>query len=135
MIFTINFEIAYMKTKPEKVQPAPLAELLLLNKEQNDHLSRVVAEYRGQVPVLESALGALIVGQHYGTRILQLAHGQATLKKYETILGMSFADLCPEKGRFAYKSIGLKAAEKLGGFWKVVTGKEKVERKGEVDDV
>ena len=135
MIFTIYFEVVYMKTKPEKTPPAPLAELILLDQALNDHLSRVLAEYKGQVPVLESALGALIVGQHYGTRVLQLAHGQATLKKYEAILGKSFSELCPEKGRFAYKSIGLKAAEALGGFWKVVMGKVKVERKNEVDNV
>ena len=134
MIFYIYFEIVHMKIKPEKASPAPLAELILVDDALNNHLSRVVAEYKGQIPVLESALGALIVGQHYGTRVLQLAHGQATLKKYEAILGRPFAELCPEKGRFAYKSIGLKAAEALGGFWKVVMGKVKVERKNEVDD-
>jgi hypothetical protein len=103
--------------------------VLTLNKDQSKAVQVAIREFHGQIDVLESALGALIIGQHYGSRVLQMVHSPATIRKYESVIGLTYTDLCPERGTLAFKSIGLSMADKLGGFWKVVTGKVKVERK------
>jgi len=119
-------------TKKESF-PIPMV-ILDVDKETDLVLRKSIAEFRGQMSVLESAFGALIMGQHYGTRVLLMCHGQATLKKYEGVLGIKFSDHCPERGILANKSRGLNIADKLGGFWKVVTGKVKVDKKAWVGD-
>jgi hypothetical protein len=118
-----------------KKTPLPLPTFLIDVDDKTDEILRKsIAEFSGQVTVLESAIGALVIGQHYGTRVLLLTHGQATIKKYEAALGIKYTDHCPERGSLSEKSIGLKFADKLGGFWKVVTGKVKVEKKAWLDN-
>lgn len=79
--------------------------------------------YKGSGNILESAIGAMYVGQIYGWKVLRMIHGSNTYVKYEKILGVKFKDICPDRGPLASNSIGLKIADKLGGFWKVATGK------------
>ena len=106
-------------------------KLLKLTKEQDQQIFKVVEEYRGFPDKLENALGALIVGQHYGWRVLKIIHGPATYKKYEELLGLEFQKLCPEETKLSSKNYGYKIAKSLKSFWSVVMGKTKVEGKRE----
>jgi len=82
-------------------------------------------KFSGNLPTLESAVGAFIIGQMYGWRVLRIIHGSSTYNKYEKILGIKFSDVCPDKGVLARRSVGLRLAEHLESFWKVATGKVK----------
>lgn len=110
----------------------PMDSLLDIPPSLEIQLCKQIAEYEGQGPILSSALGALIVGQHYGMEALRMIHTPATLRKYQKALGVEYSDYCPATTHLTAKSRGVKIAEKLGGAWKVITGKVKVKGKGDV---
>ena len=105
-------------------------QVLQLESVERGKLIETIQKYRGQSTTLESALGALIVGQHYGWRVLKIVHGNRTYNKYQDILGVKFEDLCPERTEISHRSLGLAAADRLNSFWAVVRGKRKVANKG-----
>lgn len=109
-------------------------KLLNLEPEIEQLILKNLEEYRGQGPVLGSALGALIVGQHYGWKIVKMMHNQSTCSKYEKILGIKFSELCPPSTPLSKKSIGFRMAEQLNSFWAVVRGKVQVKNKGMLTD-
>lgn len=92
-------------------------------------LDETVNLYKGQVQVLESAIGTLVVGQMYGWRVLKMCHTHSSLKKYEKILGLKFEDICPKETPLTRRCRGVRIAETIGGYWKVVRGDVKVENK------
>ena len=85
--------------------------------------------YLGQLKTLESAIGALIIGQLYGWRILRIIHGSNTYIRYEKIFGeeFKFKDYCDDKGVLARRSVGMSLADSIKSFWKVATGKHKTD--------
>lgn len=111
-------------------RPCPFVGLTV---DQITQLETAVKDFEGQLGVLESAVGALVVGHKFGWRVLQIAHSQATLKKYEKILGLKFKDVCPERTELSKKSIGLRIADKLKSFWAVALGKTPVANKDCLD--
>ena len=106
-------------------------KLLVLKEEHEQIILQHMREFRGIGTTLESALGALILGQYFGWRVLKLLHNPATYRKYEKTLGIEFKDVCEEITEMGKKkSIGYAITEKLGSFWAVVMGKRKVPEKG-----
>jgi len=81
-----------------------------------------IKNFRGQVPTLETAIGAYIVGLRIGWKPLLLIHDKKTLSKYEKILGIDFREALPEVGELANKSMAWKAAQKVSNYWKAVKG-------------
>ena len=109
--------------------------LLVLSEEDEQTILQHMKEFRGVGTTLESALGALILGQYFGWRVLKLLHNPATYRSYEKILGLKFQDVCPEKTEYSEtKSVGYAITQKLGSFWAVVMGKRKVADKGKIGD-
>ena len=90
--------------------------------QEREMIDRAIKEFRGQVPTLESAIGAYLVGKQLGWRPLVLIHEKQTLRKYEKILGISFRDELPEVGKMADKSVAWTAVQKVSNFWKAVKG-------------
>jgi len=80
-----------------------------------------IANFKGQLQELESALG-----------MLKILHNKRTIRKYEDILNISIREFFPEEGPSAERSVGLSVAKKLGGFWKIVSGETKVEKRKEI---
>lgn len=118
-----------------KADITPLPDLLVLpNANVEAKLCRAIATYRGGGTSLESALGALVLGQHYGTRALRMIHSPSTYRKYEKILGIRFEDICPQYTPLSRRNIGIRFAQKLGAFWDVVMGRRKVDNKGHFTD-
>ncbi|MFT6916296.1 MAG: hypothetical protein ACJAWL_002630 [Motiliproteus sp.] len=105
-----------------------------LTDEQQTQLTERIAKFKGSATTLESAIGALVLGQHYGWRVLKIIHTPSTYKKYETILDITFQELCPERTELSKKSFGLAAADKLNSFWSVVMGKTPIKNKGMLVD-
>lgn len=109
--------------------------LLVLSEEDEQTILQHMKEFRGVGTTLESALGALILGQYFGWRVLKLLHNPATYRIYEKVLGIEFKNVCPEITELGRKkSIGYAITEKLGSFWAVVMGKRKVADKGKIGD-
>lgn len=109
-----------------------------LSDEELAAIEQSIREFKGHGTTLESALGALILGNKFGWRALKMCHSPATLNKYEKILGISYNKICPEKTELSKRSFGLVAAEKLKAFWSVATGKQQIKNKadfGRPDDV
>ncbi len=116
----------------------PLSHVFLVEGDEQVSREAVVcrhiAEFSGLGNRLGAALGALVLGQHYGTRVLRMIHSPSTYRKYERILGIRFEDFCPEDTHLSGKNWGFKAAKRVGAFWDVVMGRNKVEKKGWIDD-
>ena len=108
---------------------------LNLSEEQEQIILKNIKEFRGVGTTLESALGALIMGQYFGWRVLKILHNPLTYRRYEKILGLNFQDACPETtGYSETKSVGYAITQKIGSFWAVVMGKRKVEDKGLIEN-
>jgi hypothetical protein len=90
------------------------------------------AAFVGQIDALESAIGMQFLGRLFGWKVLALTHNKRTIRKYEGILGIDIRKEFPETGPLASKSVGLGAAERLGAFWKAVSGDLPVEGKREI---
>lgn len=109
--------------------------LLTVDPKTEELILQKMREFKGIATTLESALGALIVGQYFGWRVLKLLHTPATYRHYEKVLGIKFQDVCPEITEMGKKkSIGYAITEKLGSFWAVIMGRKKVPNKGNLDD-
>lgn len=109
-------------------------KLLVLDEETEQKILQQIEDFRGIGTTLESALGALIIGQYFGWRVLKLIHTPITYRNYEKALGIEFKNVCPEITDMGKrKSIGYAITEKLGSFWSVIMGKHKVPDKGVID--
>ncbi len=90
------------------------------------------AEFVGQLDELESAIGMMMIGRLFGWKVLALIHSKKTVKKYETILDISIQEMFEPEGPLTSKSNGYAFVQKLGNFWKAVSGEVKVEGRREV---
>ena len=102
-------------------------------EERTALINKVTEGFRGDLHELESAIGALCVGQRMGWKVLLLIHEKRTLKKYEKILGLEFREVLPDVGDLAHKSVAWVAVQKLGNFWKAVKGEIKGVRSPEIE--
>jgi len=90
-----------------------------------DYLKKIdaaIETYTGDVMLLESAVGTLLVGRHLGWKPLVLMHDKKTLRKYEKILGISFREALDAVGPKAHKSAAWNLSQKISNFWKAVSG-------------
>jgi hypothetical protein len=74
--------------------------------------------YIGDVTILESAVGALVIGRLFGWHCLRLIH-PAAFKKYESILLIKFREELPERGPFADKVNAMRMFDQAVAFWRV----------------
>ena len=100
-----------------------------------DQAGRAIASYSGSLEELEKAVGMLMLGYHFGWKVLLLVHSKRTIRKYEKILGIEIKSFFPAEGPSAERSMGLDLAKKIGNFWQVVSGDIKVENRREIEDV
>jgi hypothetical protein len=105
-----------------------------LTEEQNAIIVEKTRAFKGQLPTLSAALGAVVLGHEYGWRVLKIVHSPATLKKYEAVIGLKYDDICPETTDISHRNVGFRFYQKIGAFWKVVLGQVKVDSKNEADD-
>ena len=78
-------------------------------------------KYEGDVAVIESAFGALVIGRFLGWQALRLLHPRA-YKTYEAILGVRFRDVMPDRGPDAECFKGYELVDAIGRYWGVVAG-------------
>lgn len=112
------------KTKPDS--------LLFSNSELFDLVQRridISSSEHGvtDLSVIEGAIGALLIGQNYGLKILRLIHSARTLRKYEQFLGESFEKLVPQHGQYIDRSLAWSVIQGTRHYWDVVSHKVKLE--------
>ncbi len=123
-----------MFSVPDKPNSEKLAKLTIEQKEQLQSLTDdAISNFKGELYQLESAIGMLHMGHHFGWKVLYIIHSKKTIRNYENILGIKIRDVFPETGPSSYRSNGFRAAEKFSNFWKVVSGEFKIDNKSESD--
>jgi len=70
----------------------------------------------------ESAVGMMFLGKYMGWKIVHLVHSQATVKKYEKILGIDVKTDFDPTTDASRRSNAWKAIEGFSNFWKAVKG-------------
>ena len=86
-------------------------------------IDRAVDGFEGDLDELESAIGMLMMGRHYGWKVLMLIHSPNTIRKYNRILGIQgLRDVLPEVGVLAHRSTAWRLVYGTRNFWKVVRG-------------
>ncbi len=86
-------------------------------------VDRAVDNFNGNLDDLESAIGMLMLGRHYGWRVILLIHSPGTIRKYLKILDLkTLRDVLPEVGVLAHRSTAWRLVEGTENFWKVVRG-------------
>jgi hypothetical protein len=72
----------------------------------------------GQIDMMESAIGALVIGQTFGWRVLYIVHSYESLHAYCDYLGIkSFKEHCPEVGPYAMRNKGFRLLQKFQGIF------------------
>lgn len=123
-----------MFERPQKSKEEKLAKLSVEQIEQIQIITdEAIASFKGDLTQLESALGMLHMGHHFGWKVLYIIHSKRTIRNYENILGIKIRDIFPETGPSSYRSNGYRAAEAFSNFWKVVGGEFKIENRKQVD--
>jgi hypothetical protein len=100
-------------------------------------IERVCSEYHGQLDDLYEAIGLLAAGQVFGWRVMRLVAHRSIWRLATSLFG-DLKQLMPERGMFAHRSIGLKMADHLDEYWKIVQGVVKIpqhERKATIDTI
>ncbi len=106
----------------------------MTNQELIEIIDRATDAFHGDLDELERAIGMLMLGRHYGWRVLMLMHSQATIRKYLKILGIeNLRDVVPEVGVLAGRSRAWRLVEGTSNFWRVVRGQVANVRSGKVD--
>ncbi len=101
------------------------------DKDLIKHFDSRMDTFKGQIPTLESAIGALIVGRRFGWKVLYLVHDKKTIRKYEDILGIRFREEVEPSEDLSEKSLAFRLQKKISNFWKAVSVEMKVIYKGE----
>jgi hypothetical protein len=93
-----------------------------------------IEKFHGNMNLMEKAIGMYYMGHQFGWRVLLLVHDKKTIRNYEKLLDIDIREEFPERGPLSHRSIGLKMADKVGNFWKVVRGGVKGGRTPEITD-
>lgn len=91
-------------------------------QETKKTIDLAISKFKGQLPTLEAAIGALLAGEKLGWKVLYLVHDKSTIHKYEKILGVNFKEILPDETSLSHKSVAWTAVQKVSNFWKAVKG-------------
>lgn len=114
-----------------KIPKKPRDEKLLkLTDGQRTKLEQIeaqaIADFKGDLHDLESALGMLRLGHHFGWKVIYIIHSKRTVRKYEQILTgdskdeVRVRDLFKPEGPSSYRSMGYQVVQKVSNFWRVI---------------
>lgn len=96
-----------------------------------DLIDNAIYPFEGTFDHLEAAIGIYMVGRIVGWRPLLLIHNKRTIRRVEEILGIELRKALPEETRMSDKSVAYMAVQKLGKFWKAVSGDVSIEHRRE----
>lgn len=85
-------------------------------------IDSAIQRYKGDVSILESAIGAYVMAHYTGWGPLSIMHSPATLKRWGAILGIDWELDFPKEGLMAHRSSGYRFASGLKRFVDGVKG-------------
>lgn len=93
-----------------------------MNREQLDErIEKVCEDFKGQFSDLLQMVGIVVIGRLFGWRVIRLV----VSRRIWMMTTRAFGDpklWMPERGRLAYKSVGLRVVDALGGYWDFIKG-------------
>jgi hypothetical protein len=96
----------------EEMMPHDLAEKIV----------QTASEYHGFINEFYEAVGMVVVGKLFGWRVMRLVSSRRCWIEATKIFGDP-KKMMPERGKFAYRSVGLGIVDKMGGYWDVISGR------------
>lgn len=94
---------------------------MLSDRELLDKVEDVVKNFKGQADHLSEAIGLIVLGHFMGWRVVRLISSRRCWETTTRIFGDP-KEFLPERGRYAYKSIGLSIVDRIGGYWDFIKG-------------
>lgn len=94
---------------------------MISDEELNEKIEQLAKEYHGQLDDLYAIVGMVVMGRHFGWKVIRLT----SRRGHWALANKCFGDvkkLLPERGLYAHRSVGLRIADKLGNFWDIVRG-------------
>ncbi len=99
-----------------------MVKAMISDEELMQKIDEVSGEFHGQIDDLYEAVGMLVVGRLYGWEVMRMCSSRRTWTTATKVFGDP-KELLPRRGRFAYRSFGLKMADAVGSVMDVVKGK------------
>lgn len=91
------------------------------DEELYKRIDEVAKEFHGQFPNLYQIFGVVVVGRLFGWRVVRLTVSGSTWAAVTKWFGDP-KQWMPERGRLAYKSVGLKLVDGVGDYWGFIKG-------------
>lgn len=80
-------------------------------------MDRAIRQRCDNIDELEKALGMYMIGFHFGWKVLYVLHSKATIRKYESILGITVRDTFDEFGPDADRTNAYQVIQSVNSFW------------------
>lgn len=94
---------------------------MLSDRELLDRIEEVTKNFKGQANDLSDAIGLVVLGHFTGWRVVRLISARRTWEIATRLFGDP-KEFLPERGRYAYKSLGLAIIDRIGGYWDFIRG-------------
>jgi hypothetical protein len=94
---------------------------MLSDRELLDRIEQVTKNFKGQADELAEAIGMVVLGNLVGWRVVRLVCSRRCWMMITQLFGDP-KELLPERGRYAYKSLGLRVIDTIGGYWEIIRG-------------
>jgi hypothetical protein len=95
---------------------------MISEEELMGKIEEITKEYSGQLDHLYEAVGMVVIGRLLGWKVMRLVSSRRTWTLSNELFG-DLKGILPERGNYAYKSVGLAIVDRLGGYWDVIKGK------------
>lgn len=84
-------------------------------------IEELTKNYQGDISHFYEAVGMVILGRFFGWRVMRLVSSGLTWSRATKLFGdLKDPELMPERGDYAYKSVGLALVDKAGDYWEVI---------------
>lgn len=94
---------------------------MMTDEELNEKIDRVCFDFVGQLDDLYSAIGIVVMGRRYGSRVMRLVSS----RRHWGLMVKLFGDpnqIMRERDVCTHKSIGLEYIDKASDYWEVIKG-------------
>jgi hypothetical protein len=82
-------------------------------------IEQLTKDYKGDISHFYEVVGMVVVGRLFGWRVIRLVSTDRSWAFACRLFG-DLKELLPERGRYAYKSVGLQMVDRLFDYWEVV---------------
>lgn len=94
---------------------------MMTDEQFNAKVEDLLKGFTGQLDQFYEAVGMVYMGRLMGWRVMRLVASRRCWALSVELFGDLKTEL-PERGAYAYKSVGLKIVDEIGGYWKIVKG-------------